>query len=359
MLNFCTLFDSNYLDKGIALANSLNRHAQDFCLYIYAFDQKAYDILLKMQIKNVKPILFEDIISDELIQIRKQRTRAEFCWTCTPYILEYTFNHYNVDICTYIDADLYFYDDPEILIKEMFENHCSVQIVEHRFPATKEYKRDEELSGRYCVEFNTFLNDEKGRKVLKWWREQCFACCTSDWSKGSFGDQKYLDEWQGKFGGINVLQNHGGGMAPWNIGRYECFKGKDDRKIEFAEGETGEQYQLVFYHFHDLHFLSDSKIDINIFLRHKKIDKRLVDRIYIPYLNEIATIRNILKKEYCCEYQYTWKKDFYYLWNEGEVLSAGEKCKRIIKLPYMLYKRIFVVKKDIIKIDENKIDNEV
>lgn len=352
MLNFCTLFDSNYLDKGIALANSLNRYAKDFCLYIYAFDQKAYDILSLMRIENVKLILFEDIISDELMQIRKQRTRAEFCWTCTPYIVEYTFERYNVNICTYIDADLYFYDNPEILIKEMYESHCSVQIVEHRFPATEEYKRDEELSGRYCVEFNTFLNDNKGRMVLKWWREQCFACCTSDWSKGSFGDQKYLDEWQDRFGGIDVLRNHGGGMAPWNIGRYKSMKCEDNSRVKFAERETGEQYQLVFYHFHDLHFLSDSETDINIHLRHKKIDKRLRGQIYTPYLNELVTIRNILKKEYQYIFNNTWKKDFCFLWNAEDVLSAREKGKRIIKLPYTFYKWLFVVKKDIMKIDK-------
>lgn len=312
-----------------------------------------------MHIKNTKLILFENIISDELIQIRKQRTRAEFCWTCTPYIVEYTFDHYHVDICTYIDADLYFYGEPAVLIKELFENHCSVQIVEHRFPATKEYERDEKLGGKYCVEFNTFLNDDKGRKVLKWWREQCFTCCTDDWSKGSFGDQKYLDEWQGLFSGINVLQNHGGGMAPWNIGRYKSAECKDSGKIKFFEKETDEQYQLIFYHFHDLHFLSNSEVDINIYFRHRKIDKRLMKQIYEPYIHELAAIRNILKYKYHYIFNFTPKRKFCFLWKASETLSVGEKLKRIVKLPYAFYKWVFIAKKDIMIIDGNKTDNEV
>ena len=42
MLNFCTLFDSYYLYKGIALYRSLEQVSDDFTLYIFCFDDKAY-----------------------------------------------------------------------------------------------------------------------------------------------------------------------------------------------------------------------------------------------------------------------------------------------------------------------------
>ena len=45
MINFCTLFDSYYLDKGIALYKSLERVSNDFMLFIFCFDERSYDIL--------------------------------------------------------------------------------------------------------------------------------------------------------------------------------------------------------------------------------------------------------------------------------------------------------------------------
>lgn len=347
MISYCTLFDSYYLDKGIALAVSLSKYLDDNkMLYIYAFDQKAYDVLKDLKFKNVVPILFEDIISDELKEIRKVRTRAEFCWTCTPFIIEYTFQKFNTRICTYIDADLYFYSNPQSLIDEMLNKNCSAQIVEHRFPDTKAYKSIAKGSGRYCVQFNTFLNDEKGRQILSWWKEQCFACCTSDWTQGSFGDQKYLEEWQERFGNVNIMQNHGGGMAPWNIGRYRLNQ-KDDGKVWFEERTTRRLYELCFYHFHDLHFVSREEVDINIYLRHKKVDDLLVQKIYVPYLNEIVRIREMLTAKYQILFLDNWKKDTYIFWREREKLTFAEKVKRIIKSPVALYKRFILEKKDI------------
>ena len=37
MINFCTLFDSYYLDKGIALYKSLEKVSDNFSLFTYCF----------------------------------------------------------------------------------------------------------------------------------------------------------------------------------------------------------------------------------------------------------------------------------------------------------------------------------
>ena len=44
-LIFCTLFDSNYIDKGLVLYDSMVRTMPEFKLYAFAFDKKCEDIL--------------------------------------------------------------------------------------------------------------------------------------------------------------------------------------------------------------------------------------------------------------------------------------------------------------------------
>lgn len=347
MLSFCTLFDSFYLDKGIALANSLNQNVKEFMLYIYAIDKKAYDILQEMNIQHVKVILFDSIINEELEKVKTKRTRAEFCWTCTPYIIEYTFVCFDVDMCTYVDADLYFYMNPQILIDEMVENNCSVQIVEHRFPNNKKYREIERGSGRFCVQFNTFCNDKIGRLVLKEWGKQCLECCTSDWNNGTFGDQKYLMEWKEKYQKINILGNHGGGMAPWNIGRYELVPNKENA-IRFKDRVSKKTYNLVFYHFHDLHFIDADIVNTNLHERHRKIDQKLYKKVYLPYLLELRNIRNILLQRYDLNFNDNWKKEKTLLWKHGCVHSILKRIKCILRLPISIYEMYIKERKDII-----------
>ena len=44
MLNFCTLFDSNYIDRALVMYQSLEAVLDDFKLYVIAFDLKCEQI---------------------------------------------------------------------------------------------------------------------------------------------------------------------------------------------------------------------------------------------------------------------------------------------------------------------------
>ena len=292
---FCTLFDSNYLDKGIALYRSLSRVMEDFSLYILPMDELCKDILLQMSLQNVTVIPHDQFEDDELKRIRTERSRAEYCWTCTASLLDYILENYDVEYCTYLDSDLYFYQSPQILFDEMYQSNSSVQIVEHRFGKGAKAERKEKKAGKYCVQFNTFKNDEKGRHVLKVWKNQCRAHCSM--APGEMGDQKYLSKWMSEYTCVHELQNHGGGVAPWNIGRYS-FVDEKDRKIRLKGKDTKKIYTLVFYHFHHLEYIDERIINLNIYKQHLRVDDILVHKIYTPYLYEIEEIKNELKDSY-------------------------------------------------------------
>ena len=64
---FCTYFDSNYLDKGIALIESLEKVCAFFRIYIFAIDKKAKYVLSKQQYKNAIIVDIKDVESPDII----------------------------------------------------------------------------------------------------------------------------------------------------------------------------------------------------------------------------------------------------------------------------------------------------
>lgn len=301
----CTLFDSNYLDKGMALYESLEKAAGEFKLYIFAFDNIAKEILDSMHYKNAVVIGYESFENDKLSEIKKERSKAEFCWTCSSVIIEYVLDVYKEKSCTYIDADMYFYGNPDVLYKEIVDSGCSVGISPHRFKKGPAYRENIRRSGRYCVQFNTFINNEEGRQVLTEWKNQCLDWCYRRIENGKYGDQKYLDNWLQKYNCVHELEHLGSGVAPWNTGNYvKIMKRKE--KI-FLLDENSKWSQLIFYHFEALKYLETNYIYLNLweyintnkfFNPFSRKRMQIIKYIYIPYLKHIDFIRKFLKEKY-------------------------------------------------------------
>ena len=55
-MNFCTLFDSYYMHKGLALYRSLLKNCLDFHLYIMAFDFPCYEKLKNLGLNTAGPV---------------------------------------------------------------------------------------------------------------------------------------------------------------------------------------------------------------------------------------------------------------------------------------------------------------
>ncbi|RBL90340.1 glycosyl transferase [Chitinophaga flava] len=285
MLNFCTLFNSLYLTRGLAMYNSLEKQSPDFHLYIFAFDDQCYQTLKTLRLPKATIISLQEFEDERLLTIKPTRTPGEYCWTCTPATIEYCLETYNLPSCTYIDADLLFFADPAILIREMGSN--SVLITDHRY--TPVYDQTA-LSGKYCVQFLFFRNDEAGRKVLTDWKENCFAWCYKRFEDGKFGDQKYLDYWMDRFDGVHELQHLGGGVAPWNIQQY-TFNISSENRIAGTETATSKQFDLVFYHYQDYKYCMAN----GCFLGQYPITPQQLKIIYKPYIQALDKVHHQLK----------------------------------------------------------------
>ncbi len=313
MYNFCTLFDSNYLSRGLTLYRSLEQVCDSFHLYIFAFDDKCLNVLKKIQLKNATVISLEEFEDTELLRVKPTRTRAEYCWTSSSSTILYVLEKYKVNMCTYLDADMMFFESPKVLFDEMGDN--SIVITEHRY--SPRYNK-EALSGKYCVQFITFKNDMPGLKALRWWRDRCIEWCYARFEDGKFGDQKYLDDWTTRFEGVHELQHLGGGMAAWNVQQYDIFE--KNGKLYGKEIIFGSEFPVIFYHFHYLRFLENGFIELG----RRILSNDTMKLLYVPYLirlekakKEIEAIDPSFDPHGSGRKELTWKTPLLYLYRKA------------------------------------------
>lgn len=244
-LHFCTYFDRNYLPLGLALLQSLKRHIRGkWQLWVLCLDEETFRALAALGEPSVRCLKLVDLEgwAPDLAAVKNQRSRVAYYWTCTPVLLgELLRRNPEIDVLTYLDADLYFFSDPQPLLDELGAG--AALIIEHRY--APQYGEDlARKFGRFNVGLLCFRNDDRGLAVLSWWRERCVALCHEYPVDGEFGDQKYLDEWPRRFANVVVCANPGAGLGPWNLVRY---------RLRRRHGEiTVDGNPLIFYHFHGI-----------------------------------------------------------------------------------------------------------
>ncbi len=248
--NFCTLFDSNYLLKGVAMLQSLKKHCSTAHMHVLCMDKKTEEILGKLNFSFITCVPLAEVENEELLHAKSNRGVAEYCWTLsscfTWYVLQ---GNKAIDFITYLDADLLFYSSVEPIFNEIADN--SIAIIEHRF--TPRFKHLD-VNGRFCVEWVSFRRDDEGMACLSKWREQCIEWCYYKLEDNRMGDQKYLDEWPELYSNCYIIQHIGAGVAPWNYAQYNFTTDKNNNIL--VEGSL-----LIFYHFHQFQLLQNGKFD--------------------------------------------------------------------------------------------------
>lgn len=272
--NFCTLFDSNYLPKGLALYQSLIDLELDFQLFVLAFDDKCYEILNDLKLQNLVVISLKEFESPELLAVKPTRTRAEYCWTSTASLISFCISKFSLNECTYVDADLMFYHSPKLAFDELKDS--DIAITEH-IP-----NGPDKIEGKYCVQFNYFRNSEEGIKALNWWRDKCLEWCYGRYEDNKFGDQKYLESFPLIFKNVKIVENRGVGVAPWNIHLYDFG--------EFGKiKHNGKTQDIIFFHYHGTKIQLENQ-KLSVYLKDSDTNPDLDKNIYIPYLKLLARV---------------------------------------------------------------------
>lgn len=288
MLFFCTLFHANYAAKGLTMYRSLKKVCPSFRLFVFAFDDECANLMRKLALPEVTVITMAEFEDSELLRVKPTRSIAEYCWTCTASTILYCLDHFEIDHCTYLDADLFFYQNPKVMIDEMGDD--DILITPHWFADDNDNSAE---VGKFCVQFVTVRNTPNAREIITEWRNECIEWCYCHHEGGKLGDQKYLDKWPDVHDGVCVSSNMGGGVAPWNMERYEFFR--KNGMLYAEERKMGFSFPVVFCHFHFIYpFVKGivHKFSFDTYC----IEKQCAQTTFLPYCRELEKSFRTLKR---------------------------------------------------------------
>lgn len=257
--HYVTLFDSTFLPQGLALHHSLLEHGGDCLLWVLCLGEDCLNTLRRLDLPQMRLLNLTQLETPELLQVKPGRSRAEYCWTLTPWSIQWVFEaDPSAQRVTYLDADVYFLKSPTPVFHEFEASGCAVLITDHSY--APEYDQTP-TSGRYCVQFVPVVRGA-GEKVLHWWRDRCLEWCYARHENGMFGDQKYLEAFSSHFPGL--IFEHGPSplfQGPWNASFYPFSR-------------------AITFHFHGLRFINDRYC----FLSNRIIPNPCLDYVYKEYI---------------------------------------------------------------------------
>jgi hypothetical protein len=275
---FCTYFDRNYLSRGLALYRSLQRYCPHFELWVLCMDRICFEALTTLALPGIHAIALHDFEKgdNDLLAAKQNRTLIEYYFTCSPSLPLFILNNNpQVDLITYLDADLFFFAEPKPIYDELADR--SIGIIGHRFPR---FLSDNEVYGIYNVGWVSFRRDAQGLACLSWWRERCLEWCYDRCEDGRFADQKYLDVWPIRFQKVAVLQHKGANLAPWNLANYTISTDGDRVLVD--------EQSLIFFHFHGLKQIARWAYDPGLDAYQAKATTVIRRSVYMPYIRTLA-----------------------------------------------------------------------
>lgn len=287
--HYVTYFDSFYLSRGLALISSLREQGEQGQVHVLALDVDVYDFLMASELQRVIVHRVDELEQFEprLLDIKTSRSRAEYIFTCTPWVIKLVRDRFAAagELVVYLDSDLYFVGEPVTVINAMGDN--SVGIIEHRY--NRRLSKKLSKYGRFNVGWVGFRHEALGDQVLDWYAESTLEWCSDFPLDGKYADQGYLDSFP-DFEGVVILDSLGFNLAPWNQGNASITLSGDSlsgkRRIRVGADD------LIFFHAHGLKKLKNRYVSAEL-LYGSRANGLLKQYVYTPYVNSLESMQEL------------------------------------------------------------------
>lgn len=311
-VNICTLFNKEYLVKGLLMLESFFKHHPNGTAWVMPCDRESYRALRDYRRSadhwedlTVLPapgdIDFAGVFPG-LEACLSSRKGGEYFFTLTPFLMAYVLQEMQEtgeQGLVYVDADCFFLaSTPNNVLDRMHEQ--DILITPHRW--TPEHATRLRPNGTFNVGWLYLSGKGNSVPALKHWMVDCLHPPKKEPS-GRFSDQLLLEDWPEKYGKSVVLDHLGINLAPWNQKQYDY--GVTDRE-QFVVNELrpdGSSSPVVLYHFHEFQAaLGDRQLMdmlghpcVTVKRTGYDLHPMVVERIYKPY--EALYLKKLLELE--------------------------------------------------------------
>lgn len=271
MNSYCTYFDKNYLSRFLVLRNSINKFKKKNTYYVLYLDEYVKNFFQKKNFKDIILISLDEVEKKykKLIKAKSNRSLIEYYFTLSPFLPRYIYENFKISKISYLDADLFFFQNPEKLISQVDDS--SVILIK---------QESKPIYGNFNVGWIIFnFNHSETKQIVNKWSNQCLNSCTDfpDVTSDVYADQKYLDSWPKKLKKLKILYPEYSCLSPWD--NNEAI----EKNIE----------SMITYHFHGLS-MEEKKYSTGFYQFNKKPTKKILNNIYLPYIRDL----NYFEKKY-------------------------------------------------------------
>ena len=269
---FCMVVSRTRLIQAIACFLSLYKTMDNFKVYILCADEESYEFLKEINLDKIVLVTISELNRKDLLEIKATRKFNQYCWTLKPSFIKYIFTlDDSIKRVTYIDSDLFFYQNPNVIFENQPDASVLLSSGEIFLPMySKEFNHTmQNLTGNFNSGFISFKKDINGLECVNWWDKMCVESCTSNPEDNKFGDQKYLDDMPFLFNNVYEITTPGINIGHWNYLKYKFTVSNDNIVVN--------NNKLIFYHFSGFRIIS--KYDI------RQVHEQ--DRVNIPFIYPI------------------------------------------------------------------------
>jgi len=282
-MRFCTKFDHRYLDRGLALYDSVRKHAPESEFDVLALSKECEQFLQKLNASHLNVISLDDMMTREveLYPLRDSRSATDFIFTLTPFLCAQSLGHArDGETVVYVDADSMLFGPPALL-DEMCGSY-EVAVTPHNFSNHHKHKAK---AGLYNTGWTAFRHSTNGIKCVEWWREKCLEWCHDRVEKDRFADQKYIEHFSDVVSNVYAIPHPGFNCAPWNAS-YRRFSKKGAQVC--VDGVP-----LVHFHFSHAKRLTKHILATRLAQQYVIKAQSLRRHVYSPYATALKNAQHL------------------------------------------------------------------